>query len=170
MNKITILLITLPLGMVYAQTEEMPVIDVHMHCLEADWEEGNAPLNHITGLPSTAVTGAELLSETLREMDRLNVVLGLLSGSLECTRSWKSKSPGRFVIGPSFPRYNVGTYGTIEDWPVYNELEDLVKAGEVGVIGEITAQYSGLLPGDTSLIRYLELAEKHDLPVGIHTA
>ncbi|MGH7500676.1 MAG: amidohydrolase family protein [Longimicrobiales bacterium] len=41
--------------------------------------------------------------------------------------------------------------------------------GNIGVIGEITAQYAGLAPADSQLDPYFALAEQLDLPVDIHT-
>ena len=44
-----------------------------------------------------------------------------------------------------------------------------VEKDLIGVIGEITAQYAGMTPGDTLLEQYFEIAQEFDLPVGIHT-
>ena len=53
--------------------------------------------------------------------------------------------------------------------PAPDEVREAIEAGWVGAIGEITAQYAGLLPNDSVVGQYLALAETFDLPVGIHT-
>ena len=43
-----------------------------------------------------------------------------------------------------------------------------VKAGRIGMFGEIGAQYLGIAPNDPRLEPYYAMAEELDLPVGIH--
>ena len=153
----------------FSQEKGLPIIDVHMHCAPADWDESNTPMNHNTGLPSTATTGKDLLPKTLLEMNKHNIVLGLLSGPLENVMEWKRKAPERFVIGPQFPMAHKSDLSITEYWPDAKELREAVEKGEIGVIGEITAQYAGMMPGDTLLDQFFALANEFDLPVGIHT-
>ncbi len=152
-----------------AQKQALPIIDMHIHCAPADWTENNTPLNIVTGLPSIATTGNDLFPKTLMEMDKHNIVLGLLSGPLENVMEWKSKAPERFVIGPQFPMAHKSDLSISEYWPDFKELRRAVEKGLIGVIGEITAQYAGMTPGDTLLEQYFEIAQEFDLPVGIHT-
>ena len=152
-----------------AQVEKLPIIDMHLHCAPADWNENNTPMNFVTGLPSKATTGEDLLPETLLEMNKNNIVFGLLSGPLENVMEWKKKAPERFVVGPQFPMAHRSDLSIAEYWPDAKELQEAVEKGEIGVIGEITAQYAGMMPGDTLLDQFFALANEFDLPVGIHT-
>jgi predicted TIM-barrel fold metal-dependent hydrolase len=53
--------------------------------------------------------------------------------------------------------------------PSIDSLRALYRAGKLRAMGEITAQYEGLSPSDSSLDPYFALAEELDIPVGIHT-
>jgi len=152
-----------------AQDESLPIIDMHLDCAPADWNENNTPLNIVTRLPSTATRGEDLLPQTLLEMDKYNVVFGLLSGPLKNVMEWKGKAPERFLVGPQFPMAHKNDLSITEYWPDAKELRDAVEKGEIGVIGEITAQYAGMMPGDNLLDQFFALANEFDLPVGIHT-
>ena len=55
-----------------AAQDRLPIIDMHMH-------------------PGTS------LSTPLAVMDRYNIVLGFLGGSLEDVYSWSAAAPGRFI-------------------------------------------------------------------------
>lgn len=148
------------------------VIDMHVHAFRAQWSADSTPFNGTTGQHSRASTGAQLEQLTMAELDRYNVQLAVLSGPLGAVREWRGRAPQRFLGGPQFPMAYLRTQSTfrLEDYvPSVTELRDAVRAGDVGVIGEITAQYLGLPPADPSLAPYFALAEELDLPVGIHT-
>ncbi|RYG41516.1 MAG: amidohydrolase [Chitinophagaceae bacterium] len=49
-----------------------------------------------------------------------------------------------------------------------DSLERLFKTGEFKVFGEIAIQYEGYTASDTAFDKYLTMAEKLDIPVGIH--
>jgi len=153
----------------FSQDRGLPIIDMHMHCAPADWDENSTPINPATGLPSRATTGKDLLPITLLEMHKHNIVLGLLSGPLENIREWQNEAPDRFLVGPQFPMAHASDLSIGKYWPDVNELRNGVNDGKIGIIGEITAQYAGMKPGDNSLDQYFALAEEFDLPVGIHT-
>lgn len=102
-------------------------------------------------------------------MDSHNIKLALLSGPLESVQAWIRAAPDRFVGAPQFPMTHTSTLELEEYLPSPEEIRKAVKAGEVGALGEITAQYAGMLLSDSSLVLYLALAEELDLPVGVHT-
>lgn len=155
-------------GIAFSQPRR--IIDVHLHTIPADWSAGAAPINPVTKKPSTASTGAELLPETLAAMDAYNVVLGLLSGPLESVREWQRSAPERFVGAPQFPMTHTSSLDLRHYIPDIREVREGVEKGQIGAIGEITAQYAGMVPGDATLAPYLALAEEFDLPVGIHAS
>ena len=142
---------------------------MHLHTTQAAWSAEATPLNPVTGLPSTATTAEDLLPRTLMVMDAHNVELGLLSGSLGSVQEWMSAAPGRFIGGPQFPMSHTSTLDLEPYLPSPDEIRQAVETGQVGVLGEITAQYAGMIPSDPALDSYFALAEELDLPVGIHT-
>ena len=147
------------------------IIDVHLHTIPAAWSAEATPLNPVTGLPSAATTGDDLLPETIRQMDALNIQLAVLSGPLDSVREWMRAAPDRFVGAPQFPMTHTGSR-TLEleaYLPSPDEIRQAVQSGHVGVLGEITAQYAGMIPSDPILEPYFALAEELDLPVGIHS-
>jgi predicted TIM-barrel fold metal-dependent hydrolase len=119
-----------------------------------------ATCKHLLKAPAT---DAALLSETLTVMDRYNVVAGVISGDRPIVAKWRATAPGRFLAGANF---------FIDDNrpPASHaaELESAVKRGETQIFAEVTAQYRGLSPDDPSLEPFYAMAERLDVPVGIH--
>lgn len=149
-----------------------PIIDMHVHAFAAEWSAAKTPFNATTGKPSIATTGIDLMRQVLAELQRHNVRLAVLSGPLSSVREWRRASPARFIGAPQFPMtfLHTRTQIRLENYlPTVAELEHAVRAGDVGAVGEITAQYAGLAPDAPEFARFLDLAEKFDLPVGIHT-
>ncbi|MHA1938851.1 MAG: amidohydrolase family protein [Candidatus Thorarchaeota archaeon] len=135
-----------------------PIIDVHLHAYlpQADVQTTNP----VTGQPPVSVTAKEHMHATLDAMDKHNVALGFVSGSLQAVHAWREFAPGRFVGGACF-----GRAGDIS----LEELRAHFENERLGLMGEITAQYEGLSPSDPQLDPYFALAEELDIPVGIHT-
>jgi predicted TIM-barrel fold metal-dependent hydrolase len=75
---------------------------------------------------------------------------------------WVDGAPGRFLSGVGLW---VGREG-LEISP--DSLRALQAAGRLDGLGEVTAQYSGVAPGDEAMEPYWELAVELDLPVGLH--
>ena len=130
-----------------------------MHCYAADerWKV-RAP-NPVTGRPLTATNEADHLRATLAEMDRYNVVKGMVSDDYGAALRWTAARPGRFVIGYGF------------DDPAKADLDFIRRehaAGRLKMIGEIGPQYEGIAPGDPRLEPIFALAEELDIPVGYH--
>ena len=59
------------------------IIDVHLHTVPAEWTAETAPVNPVTGQRSAATTGADLLPQTISQMDEHRVEVAILSGPLE---------------------------------------------------------------------------------------
>jgi len=164
-----------------------PIIDMHMHawslaefgteppevCVGADGIDmhgidpakpfdfkAQLSCKHTLKAPAT---DAAVLSETLRLMNRFNIVSGVISGDAPIVAQWQAAAPGRFIAGANF--------FTGEDRPPAShaaELEASVKRGETQIFAEVTPQYRGLRPDDPSLEPFYALAERLDVPVGIH--
>ena len=103
------------------------------------------------------------LADTLAMMDRYNIVRGVISGGGPVVAKWRKAAADRFIPGANF--------FIDEDRPPPSrvaELEAQVRGGQTEIFAEITAQYRGLSPDDPSLEPFYALAEKVDVPVGIH--
>jgi predicted TIM-barrel fold metal-dependent hydrolase len=151
-------------GFISAQTvinENLPIIDMHIHSFPADYLGESGIPNPVTGKPSAAVSDEEIMQATLREMHRYNIVKAVVSGPLEIMYRWKSKEPKRIIGGVHFDELTA--------LPDVAHLRQLYIAGQIGVLGELAAQYVGLSLGDSLFEPYLALAEELDIPVGIHT-
>lgn len=55
------------------------------------------------------------------------------------------------------------------EWPQPAWVERQVEAGKIDFLGEVLGQYYGISPSDPRMFPYYAIAERHDLPVGIHT-
>ena len=148
-----------------AAGQRLPVIDVHLHAyanvppgVQAAGMVGRPEAQKLVG-PNDAETH---LRATLAEMDRYNVVLGVVSGPEVVLRAWHKAAPGRF-IGGLFS----GNDGLPEQ--SVEALRLLVKEGVVGVLGELPLQYFGLAPDDSRLAPYYDYLEESGVPVALHT-
>ncbi|HEX8143777.1 MAG TPA: amidohydrolase family protein [Pyrinomonadaceae bacterium] len=163
-----LLLLVLLSGTVISQTgmpqqvngQRLPIIDVHMHAHTAD-RFGKAGIpNPVTGKPSSAVTDEAILRATLAEMKRYNIVKAVAGSSMESGERWRAAAPDLFIKGAQI---DVGI-----PMPSIERLRAEHRAGRLGAMGEIGAQYLGLSPNDPTLEPYFALAEELDIPVGVH--
>jgi len=173
-----------------AQRRPLPVIDMHLHSLHAD-EQGPPPLKigapmrdlgihdpandyrktFMNALKTSAWADKFIISPTtddsLRELTlailRKYNVYGVTSGDPEILRSWKKQEPRRIINSLD---WNFGL--AKKNGLTVDSLEKLFTSGEFKVLGEVTIQYEGFTASDTAFESYLALAEKLDIPVGIH--
>jgi predicted TIM-barrel fold metal-dependent hydrolase len=182
--RITLLLLSF-LSLAANSQEQLPIIDVHLHALPVD-HQGPPPVAMCTPFPPpvwdqttpygqvfmsmlknppcedpiwSPTTDSELLSRTVAVMERRNVY-GVLSGTADLVAKWVESAPGRFYPGLGFQ--------VAPDAPSPESLEQLHLDGRLEVLAEITNQYLGILPDDPRMEPYWDLAEKLDIPVGIH--
>lgn len=183
--RIRIAALLLALGAPAQSATPLPVIDMHMHAMDAN-DQGPPPTGMCTPLDEfpvwdqrksyfdifvdrfkkprcadpvwSPITDQALLDETLAAMERRNIY-GMLSGTPEKVAAWRKAAPGRFWSGLGF---NISRKYSVED------LAELRRKGQLDVLAEVTTQYEGIEPGDPRLEPYWALAEKLDLPVGIH--
>lgn len=99
-----------------------------------------------------------------------------LSSSWKLQNDYKDISEINFLYGLMFPCPNGKVpyslqpcYSDGKDWPEVNWVEDQIIAGKINFMGEVLAQYYGISPSDDQFFPYYELAQKYNLPVGIHT-
>jgi len=158
-----------------------PIIDMHLHALPArGWPGGPSFIcpgqdfaaydprtkwdpNHLWETcpnPLYPVTSdEELLRQTLAVMDRYNVVLAATSGPLEHVQRYRRAAPNRIRPGLNTPVANL---------PTPDSLRELIRKGEIAILGEIAPQVEGISPDDEALEPYFALAEELDIPLAIH--
>jgi len=142
-------------------SKSLPIIDMHIHSFPAGYMgDVNMP-NPVTGKPSAATSDDELMRATLKEMRRYNIVKAVASGPLEAVFRWQSAEPKRIIGGVHFDEVN--------PLPDVERLRRYFIAGQLGILGELAAQYVGLSLADPLFEPYLALAEELDIPVGVHT-
>ena len=137
-----------------------PIIDVHLHAHTRESLAQPVP-NPATGEMSPK-TAEEHLTRSLAIMKERNVVLGIVSGSaLADVEAWEAAAPARIMKGIS-----------VDDPTRFiapQELDRLFREKRLDVFGEVAAQYAGYSPSDPAFDAYWAVAEKHGVPVGIHT-
>ncbi|MCJ8156000.1 amidohydrolase family protein [Sphingomonas sp. LaA6.9] len=164
-----------------------PVIDMHMHAWTLQAFGGNPPPGCIgaRGIDMHGVDPAKpfdfmaqatckvmvdaprsddaLLNDTLKEMRRFNIVSGVLAGDSDVVAKWMAAAPDRFIPAANFfVDDGLPPAGRVAD------LEQRVKSGEAKLFAEITAQYRGFPPDHPALEPFYAMAERLDIPVGIH--
>lgn len=161
--------------------ERPPIIDMHLHahaladygggpsvCMNDEPMEFHAPAVDqpitveavmVCAHPVKAAASDDaLMRESLAALERHNII-AITSGPLETVTRWRDEQPNRIVPAISFL---AGEQRTPE------ELAALHRAGKFRYFAEIGAQYRGLSLDDPSLEPYFALAEKENIPVGVH--
>ena len=171
----------------HAQGVGKPILDMHMHamaisefgkeppevCIAAEGAEmhGTDPAQPFDfkaqasckRMAKAPATDEALIAETLRMMDRYNIVTGMLEGDPPILAKWKKAAPDRFLLGRHF--------FVDDNRPPVSQvavLEAAAKRGEIQLFAEVAPQYRGFGPDDSSLEPFYAMAERLDVPVGIH--
>jgi uncharacterized protein len=148
-----------------ASGQRLPVIDVHLHGytgrlpagMPADW--ANRPESRELRSPEDAETH---MKATIAEMDKYNIVLGVVSAPESALRAWHKAAPGRFIGGAELGEDGLPEYSV-------DSLRSLVSSGVVGVFGELGLQYFGIAPGDSRLEAYYNYVHETEIPIALHT-
>jgi len=144
---------------------QLPIIDMHVHAIAANGEKD------YYGNPSP-VDDEEMFQETYEQFRKWNVVKAVVSGSLEHVEMWKSKDVDNRIIR------GIAMFSPEIDFPhlppdlggiEIGRFEELVKSGKIEVFGEIGAIYGGTTLCDPGFQPYLEICERYDIPVCVHT-
>ena len=135
----TLLFAATALSCGHAKPSRQPVIDVHLHSesLQNLKNWGPNPVTRKKAPDSVE----EHIRQTLAEMDRYNIVLGIASGDLETVEQLRQAAPDRIWAGPIFgaPSHDIEV------------LRTLFESGRLKILGEVCAQYDGLSPSDPVL-------------------
>ena len=175
---VTLLLIPLAATAQRAASPPAPIIDMHLHALPADWfgpppqrictgdvtfpgrdtrDSADLERLHACSVPLWSPTSdEEVMKQTLAMMERYNVV-GVASGPVDVVRRWHAAAPARII--PGLTSGGEISLDSIRVWAADSTIQ---------VLGELMFQYRGLGPSDAVPEAYYALAERLDLPVGVH--
>nr|ACN58846.1 hypothetical protein AKSOIL_0231 [uncultured bacterium BLR12] len=166
----------------YAQDtahKHLPIIDVHVHAMKVNpafandlcpWFLSNMPggdpnqpppnfINTDCADPlKAAKSDKEFQDALMSTMKRLNMTI-VASGDAEILHRWQKAAPGRVI-----PSLGFSSSGEMS----VEAFQDSLSSGFYKVMGETAPQYQGMSPSDTSLDAYFTVAEKLNIPVGIH--
>jgi hypothetical protein len=104
-----------------------------------------------------AKSDQEFQDALVATMKRLNMTI-VASGDASIIKKWSKALPGRVIPSLGFGSPDI----TIK------AFRDSLSGGFYKVVGEVAPQYQGLSPSDPTLDEYFAIAEKLNLPVGIH--
>jgi predicted TIM-barrel fold metal-dependent hydrolase len=160
--------------------KHLPIIDVHVHAMKVSpafardmcpWFLSDMPgadpnqpspafINTDCASPLRAArSDKEFQDSLIATMKRLNMTI-IASGDASIIRNWqKAAAPGRVIPG-------IGISSSVGMSVV--AFTDSLSSGFYKVMGEVAPQYQGMSPSDTSLDAYFAVAEKLNIPVGIH--
>lgn len=140
-----------------AEDSSPPIIDMHLHSYS---EDGFHTAPDLNGDMSSADYETHF-QETYERMRRHNIVLGVVSGTRADEEAWMAKdTDGRLMRGMQLIK--------LSEWTP-ESFETAVKSGEIKVFGEIAPYYFGRTIADPIYAPYLEICEKYDIPLALHT-
>ncbi len=131
--------------------KERLIFDVHLHGDEAPEKQISILKSH--GVKSIAIsTSWDNQQQYTGEKD-LSVLHGLM---LPCPNG-------------KVPYSLQACFADGKEWPDINWVEQQINLKKIDFIGEVLTQYQGISASDSLMYPYYALAEKYDLPIGIHT-
>jgi hypothetical protein len=120
--------------------------------------------------------GEKRPSAQLAELKKNGVYRAAISTSWDLQNSYRTEKDVKLLYGLMFPCPNGKVPYSLQDcfengqeWPSVHWVEDLIKEEKIDFLGEMLNQYYGISSSDSLLFPYYALAEKYQLPVGIHT-
>jgi predicted TIM-barrel fold metal-dependent hydrolase len=166
-------------GLSQETQKHLPIIDVHVHAMKTNpgfagdlcpWFLKNMPGGDPNQAPPSflsldcadplkaAKSDKEMQDAIIGTLKRLNMTF-IAYGDAQIIRQWQKAAPGRIIpgIGVSSPK----------DITI-KAFQDSLSSGFYKVMGEVAPQYEGLSVSDLSLDEYFGVAEKLNIPVGIH--
>jgi uncharacterized protein len=184
--KLTILLIGLALPVLLAAQgakneptkKPLPIIDIHVHSMSmGTFQMGDLCPWFLENMPGTdpktgmtfpvkdcvdpwkpAKNDDDLTASFIETINRLNIT-AVVFGDAKMLYRWKKAAPDRIIPG-------IGVSSA--DEITVAAMRDSLSSGFYKVMSECAPQYQGMSPSDMSLDEYFGIAEKLDLPVGIH--
>ncbi|WP_369026930.1 amidohydrolase family protein [Qipengyuania sp. RANM35] len=131
------------------------LVDVHRHAAWPEDDHNEVRDKQLEEMATSKVTSAVVAVTTPEEVDRWQKPSVIVGVSLACPRNL------------SEPRYKC--FPRTEGWADVAWLEEQISSGKVRALHELGPSYYGISPANPRLEPYWLLAEKFDIPVGIHT-
>lgn len=148
-------------------TETQPVFDIAMQGVNPGWFERamegvDYGIHRLEKYGEMASDSADLFNKTFEQMDEYNIPYAMLShGTYK--ESLLRRQPERFLLSfePDL---------SLEDHTeAAKEFEQKVIDGTYSALGELGLVYEGIPVNTKSLYPYYEVAQKHGIPILIHT-
>ena len=122
------------------------------------------------------IHGSEDVNAQMLALEQAGVYKAAISSSWDLQNNYRDKLKITLLYGLMFPCPNGKVpysmqpcFGDGKDWPTLSWVETQIKEGKINFLGEVLSQYFGISSSDSLLFPYYALAEKYNLPVGIHT-
>lgn len=164
--------------LVSAQTERLPIFDIHVHAINVNPGSGSPlcpwfladmpgadPTREAPSFLNTdcvdplqsATSNEQMQEEVMKRIKDFNMTI-VAYGNDEILRNWvKAAPPGRVI-----PAIGIDTTMSVE------AFRDSLSGGYYKVVAEFAPQYQGLSPSDPVFKPYFAVAEELNIPVGIH--
>ena len=120
--------------------------------------------------------GSADIPEQISRLKKAGIYKAAISSSWDQQELYRKNTSIRFLNGLMFPCPNGKVpyslqpcFSDNKEWPDLYWVESQIKKGNIHFIGELLTQYYGISPSDSSLYPYYRLAQKYQIPVGIHT-
>lgn len=164
--KLIVLIILFPIFSLAQSLDSFPVIDVHLHSYDS-------AKHFIPGAPMpgnaeefSPRSYSDYKQSILEELKNNHVVLAIISGAISHLNTWQKNEHTRFYYSLHTGEPGFDIVGEKLDLP---KLKQLIDAGKIKAIGEMTQQYKGRDLSDQAYDDLYLLADSFQLPVGIHT-
>lgn len=142
-----------------------PIIDVHSHSYSVDPRWAARAPNPATGKPLTMIGEEALRRATFEEYRRRGVIRAIVDDD---GAPGSDRESGRRTVAADPVRMRLGIDASVPGPEMLARIRNLHKTGELSAIAEVGSQYHGMGPDDPRMEQLWSLAEKLDLPVGIH--
>jgi len=147
--------------------EQLPVIDVHVHIFHGALDPNEDPdiqwgMDDWFGGPKAPASLQAYFEETYGLFRKYNVK-AVVSSRPELVEKWRSQDKDNRII-PGLLMLSPTSWGMTPA-----RFETMVRSGEIKVFGELAPYYTGGTICDPGWKPYLEVCEKYDVPVAVHT-
>lgn len=178
------LIFALLLSPLQAYTQQLPIIDMHLHAfrmgemppgvpacpgdspgvliptIDPQMAFDPAKLFACKGTPIfAAASDRDLREKSIAALRQHNVRRAVTEGAVEDVADWRKAAPGVILPGVAF--------GVRKEKSIA-ELRRLHATGQLAVLGEVYIQYRGHRVDDPRYEPYFALAEELDIPVALH--
>lgn len=138
-----------------------PIIDMHVHAVIGSSPQLGTEFTAMTGESYTgSKTAQEHRTDMFAKFKKYKIVKAVVTPQLgergdSLAELWHETSPETVIVGNSH-------------LTSIDILKRKYSEGKLGVLAEVAPMYEGILPTDSTLTAYYNLAEELDIPVGYH--